>query len=71
MRQFPSKILAISLEMGHISTVIKTPFLMGHVQKNPWMPGEIVFCNETSGDAPQRIFTVIAGGSYRPLGCRG
>ena len=41
---------------------------MGHVQANPWMPGEIVYCHETTGDAPQRIWTVRADGTgNRPL----
>jgi oligogalacturonide lyase len=67
MRQFPSSILSIDLATGETKTVVETPFLMGHVQTNPWVPGEIVFCNETGGDAPQRMFTVIAGEKYRPL----
>jgi len=38
------------------------------VQSNPWNPGEIVFCWETGGKAPQRTWTVMADGSgLRPL----
>jgi oligogalacturonide lyase len=41
---------------------------MGHVQVNPWVPGEIVYCNETGGDASQRIWTVRADGmGNRPV----
>jgi len=36
---------------------------VGHVQTNPWMPGEIVFCWETGGKAPQRTWTVMADGT--------
>ena len=38
------------------------------MQTNPWMPGEIVFCWETGGKAPQRTWTVMADGTgLRPL----
>ena len=38
------------------------------MQSNPWNPGEIVFCWETGGKAPQRTWTVMADGSgLRPL----
>lgn len=48
--------------------MIDVDFRMGHVQTNPWVPGEIVYCHETTGDAPQRIWTVRADGTgNRPL----
>jgi len=48
--------------------VIAVPFQIGHIQTNPWVPGEIVFCWETGGKAPQRTWTVMADGSgLRPL----
>lgn len=66
--QVPSGITAVDLKTGAYRTMLKTPFLMGHVQVNPWVPGEIVYCNETGGDAPQRMWTVRADGSgNRPL----
>ena len=37
--------------------------MIGHVQTNPWVPGEIVFCWETGGKAPQRTWTVMADGT--------
>ncbi|HEX6181820.1 MAG TPA: hypothetical protein VFZ47_11290, partial [Chitinophagaceae bacterium] len=41
---------------------------IGHVQSNPWVPGEIVFCWETGGKSPQRTWTVNADGTgLRPL----
>ncbi len=44
------------------------PFQIGHIQTNPWVPGEIVFCWETGGKAPQRTWTVMADGTgLRPL----
>jgi len=44
------------------------PFQVGHIQSNPWVPGEIVFCWETGGKSPQRTWTVMADGTgLRPL----
>ena len=41
---------------------------MGHVQANPWAAGEIIYCMETGGDAPQRMWFVRADGTgNRPL----
>lgn len=66
--EVPSGIRAVDLATGAYRTVINTPFLMGHVQTNPWVPGEIIYCNETGGDAPQRMWLVRADGSgNRPL----
>lgn len=61
--QVPSGIAAIDLKTGDYRIVLRTPFLMGHVQVNPWVPGEIIYCNETGGDAPQRIWSVRADGT--------
>jgi oligogalacturonide lyase len=47
---------------------IDVDFRMGHVQCNPWVPGEIIYCHETTGDSPQRMWTVMGDGSKnRPL----
>ncbi len=56
-------IRSIDLETGEIATVIDVPFRMGHVQANPWVPGEILYCDETGGDAPQRMWLVKADGT--------
>jgi oligogalacturonide lyase len=66
-RQFPSRLIRVDLADGSIRTVAETPFLMGHVQSNPWVHGEVVFCCETGGDAPQRMYTVVDGSPYRAL----
>jgi len=48
--------------------VISVPFQVGHIQTNPWVAGEIVFCWETGGKSPQRTWTVMADGTgLRPL----
>jgi len=33
-------------------------FQVGHIQSNPWVPGQIVFCWETGGKSPQRTWIV-------------
>jgi oligogalacturonide lyase len=61
--QVPSGIRSIDLRTGEVKTVIDTPFTMGHVQANPWVSGEILYCQETGGDAPQRMWFVRADGT--------
>ncbi|MEQ9823194.1 MAG: hypothetical protein ABQ298_02295 [Puniceicoccaceae bacterium] len=64
----PSGIAKMDLTTGEIDIVTAVGFQMGHLQTNPWVPGEIVFCWETGGKAPQRTWTVKADGSgLRPL----
>jgi len=64
----PGGIRSIDLKTGELKTVIDVDFRMGHVQANPWLPGEIVYCHETGGDAPQRMWAVNADGSNnRPI----
>lgn len=66
--QVPGGIRAIDLTNGAVRTVVRTPFRMGHVQANPFVPGEILYCHETGGDAPQRMWIVKADGSgNRPV----
>ncbi|HEX2099205.1 MAG TPA: hypothetical protein VHF69_00995, partial [Candidatus Synoicihabitans sp.] len=64
----PGGIRRIDLNTGAISKVIDVDLRMGHVQTNPWVPGEIIYCHETTGDAPQRMWTVRGDGTgHRPL----
>jgi oligogalacturonide lyase len=64
----PGSIHRIDLATGQLERVIEVPFRMGHVQTNPWEPGEIIYCHETGGDAPQRVWAVKRDGSdNRPL----
>ncbi|HET9317497.1 MAG TPA: hypothetical protein VFQ51_18030, partial [Vicinamibacteria bacterium] len=61
-------IRSIDLRTGAIRSVVDVPFRLGHIQANPFVAGEIVYCHETTGDAPQRIWTVRGDGSgNRPL----
>lgn len=64
----PSGIAAMNVKTGQIKHVVAVPFQVGHIQTNPWVPGEIVFCWETGGKSPQRTWTVMADGTgLRPL----
>jgi oligogalacturonide lyase len=64
----PSGLGKMNLKTGEVGYIVSVPFQIGHVQTNPWMPGEIVFCWETGGKAPQRTWTVMADGTgLRPL----
>jgi oligogalacturonide lyase len=64
----PSGIAAMNVLTGAIKYVVSVPFQIGHIQTNPWVAGEIIFCWETGGKSPQRTWTVMADGSgLRPL----
>ncbi|HEY6503072.1 MAG TPA: hypothetical protein VIZ28_03770 [Chitinophagaceae bacterium] len=64
----PAGIGAMNIKTGELKHVISVPFQVGHIQTNPWVGGEIVFCWETGGKSPQRTWTVMADGSgLRPL----
>lgn len=64
----PAGLMSMKLSDGELKYIVTVPFQIGHVQSNPWVPGEIVFCWETGGKAPQRTWTVMADGTgLRPL----
>lgn len=64
----PSGLAAMNVHTGEIKYVVSVPFQVGHIQTNPWVPGEIVFCWETGGKSPQRTWTVQSDGTgLRPL----
>jgi len=64
----PTGLASMDLKTGAVKFIVAVPFQIGHVQTNPWVPGEIVFCWETGGKAPQRTWTVLADGTgLRPL----
>jgi len=64
----PGGIAGINIVTGENKYVVSVGFQVGHIQSNPWVPGEIVFCWETGGKAPQRTWIVNADGSgLRPL----
>lgn len=62
------KLCAIDLTTGAFTTIIDIPFRIGHIQANPWLTGEILYCYETGGDATQRMWMVNADGiNNRPF----
>jgi len=64
----PAGLGSMNIKTGETKFVVAVPFQVGHIQTNPWVPGEIVFCWETGGKAPQRTWTVMADGTgLRPL----
>jgi oligogalacturonide lyase len=64
----PAGLMSMNITTGELKYIASVPFQIGHVQSNPWAPGEIVFCWETGGKAPQRTWTVMADGTgLRPL----
>ena len=64
----PGGIAGMNIHTGEIKYVVSVPFQIGHIQTNPWVAGQIIFCWETGGKAPQRTWIVNSDGSgLRPL----
>ncbi len=64
----PAGIAGMNVLTGETKYVVSVPFQVGHIQSNPWVPGQIVFCWETGGKAPQRTWIVNSDGTgLRPL----
>lgn len=56
-------LLRLDLETGRLSPILTVDFRIGHVQANPLLPGIILYCKETGGDADQRTWIVNADGT--------
>jgi oligogalacturonide lyase len=68
IRQWSGGLMAFDLATGAQRVVVKTPFTVGHIQANPFKPGEVMYCNETGGDAATRMWVVSGDGSdNRPV----
>lgn len=64
----PAGIAGMNVYTGEKKYVVSVPFQIGHIQTNPWVAGQIVFCWETGGKAPQRTWIVNSDGTgLRPL----
>ena len=59
----PTGIAKVHRQTGEIRHVISVGFQIGHIQANPWQPGELVFSWETGGKSPQRTWTVKGDGT--------
>ncbi len=51
-----SAIYSVDFESKKTTKLTEVPFRTGHFQANPFVPGEMMYCWETGGDAPQRIW---------------
>lgn len=64
----PGGIGKMDLMTGKAEPVVAVHFKVGHIQGNPWHPGEVIFCWETGGKAPQRTWMVNGDGTnLRPI----
>jgi oligogalacturonide lyase len=64
----PGGVAGMNIQTGEIKYVVSVGFQIGHIQSNPWVPGQIEFCWETGGKSPQRTWIVNSDGSgLRPL----
>jgi oligogalacturonide lyase len=64
----PSGIRAMDLKTGEVTFVADVPVQIGHLQANPFNPGEIIYCWETGGKAPTRAWVINADGTNnRPV----
>ncbi len=59
-------VMACNLVDATWTTLCDVDFQVGHVQANPEISGEVMFCQETGGDAPQRTWMVADGGPAKP-----
>ncbi len=51
-----SGIYSVNFNSGNITKLVEVPFWANHLQANPYVSGEIMYCWETGGDAPQRMW---------------
>lgn len=66
--QGPGGLMAFDIATGAARVVVKTPFTVGHIQANPFKSGEVMYCNETGGDAETRMWITSADGKdNRPV----
>ena len=59
----PAGIAGMNIRTGELKYVVSVPFQVGHIQTNPWVPGQIIFCWETGGKSPQRTWIVNSDGT--------
>lgn len=51
-----SAVYSIDFASEKLTKLAEVPFRANHLQANPWVSGEVMYCWETGGDAPQRIW---------------
>lgn len=52
------RVYALRLDTGRLDTLVERPFQIGHVQCSPADPDLVMYCHETGGASPQRIWLV-------------
>jgi len=66
-----SAIYSVDFKSGKVKKELEVPIRIGHLQSNPYVSGEVMYCWETGGDSPQRMWymTVNEDGTVknRPL----
>ena len=53
-----SAIYSLDLRSKKTTKLAEVPFRTGHFQSNPFVTGEIMYCWETGGDSPQRMWVL-------------
>ncbi|HVZ29756.1 MAG TPA: oligogalacturonate lyase family protein [Asticcacaulis sp.] len=61
--QHPGGVMAMDLATGQSKVIVRTDFNVGHLQANPFKPGELMYCKETGEDADNRMWLVNGDGS--------
>jgi oligogalacturonide lyase len=51
-----SAIYSLDFTSGQTTKHLEVPFRIGHLQSNPFVSGEVMYCWETGGDSPQRMW---------------
>jgi oligogalacturonide lyase len=51
-----SALFCVDFETGKTTKLLEVPFWVGHLQANPYVSGEVMYCWETGGDSPQRMW---------------
>ncbi|SDJ90516.1 oligogalacturonide lyase [Catalinimonas alkaloidigena] len=53
-----SAIYSVDFDHNRTEKLVEVPFRTGHFQANPYVSGEMMYCWETGGDAPQRTWVL-------------
>ena len=51
-----SALFSVDFKTGITTKLLEVPFRIGHLQANPYVSGEVMYCWETGGDSPQRMW---------------
>ncbi len=57
-------VFAIDVETGDATIIVERPFQIGHVQWSTIDPQLVMYCHETGGDSPQRMWLARTDGHH-------